>query len=482
MLSVATGMIFALLVTRNTSPPEFGVWGNVFDLVAYFAILAGAIPFWITRFVARGKEGAIKTGFAVNLIMAAVSVALYTLLIPLFTSILNIGSSYLTVYFIASMYIAELYLTNVLEAVLRAKRPQAVGYGLLIEEICKVLLTYVLIVMFPQQPLIGAIMGLITGFLLQIIYYSSLVWQDFNQKIQWNYIREWLKGSIANVYYLVGNQIAAFILILLFTYGGPEIGQNTRSYYGAAATIANVVGYSFFLSFALYPKMLAEKSTQDVTISMKMVLMFAFPMAAGVLAIPDSFLTILGESYRQAAPILTLLAVDALTATMSQFYIFVLFGVEKLDEQSKVPLKQLVRSHIFKVFTLPYIHSIITLPTVYYVLLNFAPSQSVQVAIYVTVINMAARFAMFLILLAIVRKAVLVAVPWRSIGKYVLASAAMAILLYVLPHPTRIITTLGMAVAGGIIYFVLLGIMDKEARELLNAILQEIRGKLSAII
>jgi hypothetical protein len=159
----------------------------------------------------------------------------------------------------------------------------------------------------------------------------------------------------------------------------------------------------------------------------------------------------------------------------------VLFGVEKLDEEAKIPFKQLIRSNIFKVFTLPYIHSIITLPTAFYVLSNFATNQPVQAALYVTVINMVARFAMFLVLYGIVRKTIVVVVPWRSIMKYVLAAAAMAILLYVLPHPTRIVTTLGMAAAGGIMYFVLLMVMDREARELIYTILDEIRGGLSKL-
>lgn len=475
MISVATGMIFTLLITRNTTQEQYGIWSNVFDLIAYFAILAAAIPFWTTRFVARGKEGAAKTGFIANLVIALISVSLYMPLVPLFISLFNISSSYLIVYLIASMHIIELYLINVLEAVLRATKPQTVGYGLLIEEIFKVLLAYVLIVMF-QQPLLGAMGGLITGFSIQIIYYTNLASKDFKQKIQWNYLKEWVKGSIANIYYLVGNQIAVFILILLFMYGGSQVGPVARANYQAAVTIANIVMYSSLLSFALYPKLLTEKNLEDVTTSLKTVLMFAIPMAAGAMAIPDSFLTMLDETYRQASPILILLAIDALVATISQFYIFVVFGVEKFDEEAKIPLKQLAKSHIFKVFTLPYVHSMITLPTAFYVLSNFAVNQPVQAAMYVTIINMTARFLMFLILYLIVRKTVLISIPWKSISKYVFASAIMAVILHVIPHPTRIITTLSVAVVGGILYLILLMAIDKEARELVKAILQEIRN------
>jgi O-antigen/teichoic acid export membrane protein len=481
MLSVATGLIFAILITRNTTESEYGVWANVFDLSAYFAVLAAAIPFWTTRFVAREKEGAAKTAILANLMISVISVLLYVIAVPVFISTLNISPSYLIIYLVASLQIIQVYLIQVLEAVLRARRPQVVGYGLVIEEIVKVILAYILIINLRQDPLLSAIISLITGFSIQMIYYIRLTSFDFRQKIQWNYVKEWLKGSTANIYNLAGNQIATSILIMLFMYGGPQVGPEARGNYQVAVTIASVVGYASFLSFALYPKLLAKKSLQDITTSMKMVLMFAIPMTIGAIAIPDSFLTILDEKYRPAAPILMLLAIDALVATIGNFYTFVLFGVEKLDEEAKIPFKQLIRSNIFKVFTLPYIHSIITLPTAFYVLSNFATNQPVQAALYVTVINMVARFAMFLVLYGIVRKTIVVVVPWRSIMKYVLAAAAMAILLYVLPHPTRIVTTLGMAAAGGIMYFVLLMVMDREARELIYTILDEIRGGLSKL-
>lgn len=64
---------------------------------------------------------------------------------------------------------------------------------------------------------------------------------------------------------------------------------------------------------------------------------------------PDSYLTILDVAFREAAPILFLLAVDAFIVTMSQFFSSVLFGVERIDEKAKIPFKQLSRSNLFSV-------------------------------------------------------------------------------------------------------------------------------------
>jgi O-antigen/teichoic acid export membrane protein len=317
--------------------------------------------------------------------------------------------------------------------------------------------------------------SLTIAILIQIIYYLKLVSPSLKEKTQWNYVREWLKGSIAYIYYLIGNQLTAVILIMFFVLGG----QVARGDYEVAATMATIITYSSFLSFALYPRLLANESLEDVTTSLKLVLMFAVPLAAGAMAIPDSLLTILKAPYAEAAPVLFILAIDALIQTIAGFYQYVLFGVEKLDEKATIPIRQLVKSAIFKVFTLPYIQSAIMLPLAYFVLTNFASGQPVQAGVLVAVITMTTRLAMLIVLLILVRKAIKVIVPWKSIGKYVFAGAIMGFVLYAIPHPTRIALILVTAIAGGILYLTLLLAIDKDARKLIKSIVQEIRRKSS---
>lgn len=478
ILSIASGLIFNLLLIRNLEQPDaqYGIWSNISDLTTYFMFLAGALPFWTTRFVARGKEGAVKTGLIANSIIGLIAMGLYVPLVPIITSTLRVREQYLILYFTASAQIMELYLIGALEACLRAKQPQAIGYGLLVEEMCKIAIAYILIVRL-HHPLFGAMLSIIIAISIQIIYYVKLVSKELKQTIQWKYVKEWLKGSVVNIYNIVGNRIATFIFLLLFIYGG----EAARGNYATAAIIANIIAYSFFLSFALYPKLLAEKSFGHITTSLKMVLMFAVPMTAGVMAMPDSYLIILDEAFREAAPILLLLAIDAFIVTLSQFFVSVLFGVEKFDEEAKIPVKQLSRTNIFKVFTLPYIHSAITLPTTFYALSTF-DLNPIEAALYVALINMIARFAMFLVLCAIVRKSVKVDVPWKNAAKYVSASVVMAAALFIIPHPTRIYLTLIVTGTGGIIYLALLMAIDKEARLLVHSIWQEIRFKIEGIV
>ncbi len=479
LMSVASGMLFQLMIARSTSELEYDLWFNLNDVLAYFILLATAIPFWTMRFVARGEEGAAKTGVIANLIIAAIATAVYIPLVPSIASLLGIPQQYLMLYYLIGLQILELYSLNALQSCLQATIPQAIGYGLLVVEVFKVLLGYILIfnahALGFHDPILGGLVSLMAAYAMQIVYYMKLLGGEFRQYVRWRYVKQWLKGSLANIYNVVGNQIANFVLIMLFAYGG----EGARGRYGLARQIANVITYSTFLSFALQPKLLAEERHEDIATSLKMVLMFSAPMTVGAMALSGSYIIIMRDVvYRDAWPILVVLAADAFVMTISAVFSWVLFGVEDVDKKAEISFRELVRSSLFIAFSLPYLHSAITLPTAFFALTNLSTGDPLAAAIYVSIINMLTRLAMFVILYLIVRRMVKIDLPWSSIARYILCSAAMAAFLLAIPSPTRILSTLVFTAIGGSIYLGLLTIIDKEARTLFKSIWREIRSKI----
>ena len=487
IISVVTGLAFQFMVAQATLPypGQYDIWFNTSDVLAYFTLLAGVAPFWVMRCVTRGKEGAAKTGFVTNLLISVVGTVAYLSLIPFVLSALGISANYLPLYLTVSFQIAELYSISLLEFCLQACMPQTVGYGLLVQQLGKVALGYVLIVLIGP-PLVGAVVATSVAFAIQIFYYYKLLADQMKQKIHWGYVKEWLKGSLANIYNVVGNQIAAYVFIMLFDMGG----EGSRGRLGAAAQIANVISYASFLSYALYPKLLAEKKREDVTTSLKMVLMFAIPMVVVAIVLSESFITLLRPDYPDAWIVLVVLALDNLVLVTSGLFGYVLYGMESVDENEKISFRELVKSRLFIGFSLPYVHSAITLPLTYYILTTYTFDMPLQAALSVSIINAVARFAMFIVLYAIVRKMIKIDIPWRSIAKYVLAAAATAVVLFLLPRPvmtnlaattTDKVLSIGgtviLAGVGGVIYLVILMAIDKEARTLPKAILQELKGK-----
>jgi hypothetical protein len=321
-----------------------------------------------------------------------------------------------------------------------------------------------------HQLFIGAMLSLILSATFQTLFYLKLLSKDIRQKVRWTYVREWLKGSTALVYNGVGIQLSGFILILLIIYGT----QSGRGDYLAATTFATIIGYSSSLAFALYPKLLAQNSLEEVTASLKTVLMFALPLVAIVISMSPSLLTVLKTSYREAWPVLVVLSIDALIYLLSTFYTNVLYGVEKLDEEAKIPLKRLFKSKMFKLLTLPYIQAAITLPTALFILTQFANGEAVRAATYVAIIIMVGHAILFLLTYLIMGSSVRIVVPWGSIGRYVFASSVAAIILYVTPHPATLGLTLATAILGVGVYAALALAIDNDARMLARSILQEL--------
>lgn len=484
LITVATGIIFTLMIPNLLGETQYGVWGTFNIIVPYFTLLSGSVAFWVLRFVARDQRGATKTGILANLGIGTIAALVFLALLPVVSPTYKL-QDYVTVYVVFSAQIIEVYLITAVEASLQAQRPEHVGYGLLIGEVLKVLFGYVFIAIL-QLGLLGVILGIVVAFIFKLGFYFKIVITELRQKIMFGYVKEWLKGSAFNVYNVIGDRLASIVFLLLASpgIGGGDTGAG---YYYAALQIANIITYSTFLAFALTPKLLEEGELDEATVSLKTVLMFAIPMTAGVLALPSSYLNFFKinptgvGSYVAATPVLVILAIDSLILTISSIFSYVLFGVETVDEKARVPFRQVAKSRIFVAFSLPYVHSAVTIPTTLYALTYLANHDPLQVAISVTGINTVMHLAMFVVLyIVLFRGGVIMNVPWRNIGKYVAAAVPMGLLLFFV-HPggtmTRLPTLIFTAI-GGLVYIAILLTIDRETRKLAQSILGSLRNRL----
>lgn len=471
LVTVATGIVFVLIVANLLSQSEYGILGNFNIIVPYFTILSGAISFWTMRFVARGAEGATKTGLVANLILSAIAAMIYLALLPIISPTFGL-ENYLAVYLIFVGQVIETYLITVLESSLQGNKPEYVGYGLLVGEILKLAFCVVFVV-WQHWALPGVALSIVVAFAIKIGFYLKVISSELRQKLTFSYVREWIRGSAFNIYNIIGDRIAAILFLMLSLYGT----QYAVSYYTAAAQIANIIAYSSFLAFALTPKLLAENKIGEATTSLKLVLMFAIPMTIGVLSLPSSFLVFmkLSGEYVVAAPVLMILAIDALILTTSTVFNYVLQGIERVDEKAKIPFRKVVRSRLFVAFSLPYLQAAIALPATFYALTVFARGDPLQVVIYATGINAIGHVVTFLVMYYVIRRAVKVQIPWRNIGKYIISSAAMAAILYFV-HPSGRLSTLIVTAIGGGVYISVLLAIDTETRTLVKNSLNTLVG------
>ncbi len=474
IFSLFTGLFFTLLLTRNMSNAQFGLWSFIFYLVGLFTLVNGLFPFWVTRFAARGQKGAIKTATSANLIVGLVATLIYLPLVIPITNAFNVSHLYILVYALASIQIFNTFMIAVFEGSFQAIRPQVKGYGLIIEEITKVVLAFVLIVILKQL-FIGAMVSLLAGASVQAMFYAWLLNGEFKEKINWGILKEWLKGSPAYVYNAVGNYLSSFLLYFLVLFASGQVGQTALGDYQAAVTFSTVIGYASSLVFALYPKMLAIECPQDVSNSFKTTIMLGLPMATAALTIPRSLLIILKGSYATASQVLMLLAINALVLLVSGFYTQCLMGSETFDIEGKISVKQLVKSKIFKVFTLPYIQAAIALPSAYIVLTRIIPADPVQAALAIVAINIAVNVITFAGIYVFMHKSVSLPVAWKSIGKYVFGALINGAVLLVLPQTSTLTLTFGKLLIGLAAYIAVLYAIDADARSLFADIWDEVK-------
>ena len=476
MLGIITGLIYTLLLTRNMTVSQYGIWTNIFDYTVYFMLFINVLPFWVTRFTARGKTGTVKTSVSAQLTIGVVSTIIYVPAIILISNAIG-TTAYLLIYLIAGFYILNFYLATIFESILQATRPQAVGYGFMIQEIVKVIVALV-VILGLRQIFLGAILGLVVSCFVQILFYVYLLRNYFKEKANWSYFREWIKGSPAIAFNTIGTQMLSFVLILLFLYGGSA----ARAYYQAALSFTTVVGYSSSLAFAVYPKLLANScSAKDVGQSFRTVLMLAIPLATISMVMSISFLTVLNVSYNVAWPVLVALTIDTLIVLILTFYNSCVMGVESFDAEGKISIRKLVRSKIFKVFALPYIQAAIALPLTYVVLTRMPVADPVQATVNVVAILIGVHLSTFIGLYFFMRHSIKIQVVWKSISKYVLSALLMGILLFLLPTTSTLFTTVAKAIGGFALYIGVLLIIDTQARELVRLIWIEIKDTLQVL-
>ncbi len=456
------------------SATEYGTWTNIFDYTPYFLILGGVLPFWVLRFVARGKEGAAKTAALSQLLIAVFATAIYLPVIYFVSNAIG-NSQYLLIYFIAGGYVLTSYLISVLEGILQAVKPQTTGYGFMIQEIVKVAVALVVILVF-KQVFLGAILALVIAPAVQSIYYTVLLRGFFKENLNWTYLKQWLKGAPIQLYSSLGGTLLSLAFIILYTYS-----HDARGYYQAALSFTTIVGYASSLSVSLYPKLLANSCSKgEVELSFKTVMMMAVPLAALCMVMSFSFLTVLhppdlpGGSYGVAWPVLIALTVDTLITMITGFYSACLMGVEAFDAEGKISLHGLFKSKIFKIYSLPYIQAALIIPLTYFVLTQLPVEGAVTTAVTFVGILIAVHASALAGLYLFMRKWICIPVSWISIAKYISAAAVMGVVLYLTPTTTTLMLTIAKTVAGFALYIGLLLIIDAGARELVKLIWREI--------
>jgi hypothetical protein len=152
-------------------------------------------------------------------------------------------------------------------------------------------------------------------------------------------------------------------------------------------------------------------------------------------------------------------------------------GTEKVDATGAFSFKELIKSRLTLVPTLSYVYSIIYFPLVW-LGLNMLAGKSLEAALYCSMLSVLIGGALVVYKWKIAQRLLKLRLPLQSIGKYVVASAVMAVVILIFPQPAKITATLGLVVVGSVTYIGTLALIEKNFRIIIRATIEEVQNRL----
>jgi len=142
--SIATGLVFSLIVARTLSAEEFGTWSLINIIIGYMVVSGSFINYWTIREMSRGNDSG-STSFISNLSLSLGIIPIYIATVILFSE----NSNAIPESMIFGLILVPLYLISTnLSGINTSFQPQVVSKGLVVFELGRVPLALIF-VYFP---------------------------------------------------------------------------------------------------------------------------------------------------------------------------------------------------------------------------------------------------------------------------------------------------------------------------------------------
>jgi O-antigen/teichoic acid export membrane protein len=356
IISLFTGLVFILLITRRLTPEEFGLWALIGSITTYFLLSEITISYWTTRQIARNEDIG-RTAVVSSGLFSLMTIPLYIIYISVISERSNsdfetmlLGVFLLPVYFIS----------QTLRRVNLGFKPQATSYTLLIFEITKIPIALSLVVLL-ELGVQGAIIAILFAYIIRIVVQLYFAKDKLQNNFSFQTLKRWIKMSWIPLYNTLSSYIKSLDIVLYSVIVGSVIGV---AFYQAGITIAAIVYQSALISQALYPKILAEKKYEKITENLSRTMYFMIPLLAIAILFSKAGLFTLNPAYVGGSLIVIFLALKYFLTVLRNIPQSILLGIEQVDVETNPKFSSLVKS---KLFLIPTIYSIFN--AVYIILL-----------------------------------------------------------------------------------------------------------------
>lgn len=465
IISFLFGFIFIILVSRNLSQHDLGIWFYIGSIITYFEFFIKVIPYWAIRDFARGKRIA-KTALMISSIISIPLMICFLILAWLLSAYVKIDIS---IFLVASLLIPAYYISASINSILYAKYPHKVSWRVPIIDGLKIPLAILLL----PYGLTGVLAAVVTANFLYTLYGIYIIKREFEKTINYLWLKyrskhAWLPIMQSGIGYI--NSATDSFLV------GALLSPIQLSLYGVGITIANAVKTSSQLTLPFSMRILAKTtvSRKEVTSIVKFLTMFSIPMLIGGTLLSENLCRIFGPAYVGGSSILWILLFSSVMISYASIFSGIMSGTEKIDYDANVSFRSLMRSKLFTVNFIDYTTTAVLIMS----LLILVPRIGITGAALSRLLSSSTSLIILSILCLkyIDAKKIL-----KNIGKSIIACIPMAVYLMFFTYPRAIVTVLNIFL-GAIIYFFILCLIDRESRGMVKVFAKELSQRMLSML
>ncbi len=482
LISVITGLIFVILVTRKLSTEEFGLWTFIGSIVAQATIISPIVTYWVTRQVARGEK-IEKTALTTSGLLSLGGFVIYLILAFYVSNLHNIDFRILL---IGSTLIPLTFFLQTLNSICLSLKPQAISYGLIVFELVKIPLGIILVVT-SDLGLIGALIATIGATVANILLLVFVIKDKIFGAIKTGIIKFWIKMSWLSLYGILYELMWKFDVLIFSSFTTSLVGL---AYWGVAGSITSMVVYSGKISDGLYSKLIATGKNEFAHDNFTRSLYFAIPILSANIVLAKPLLHVLNPLYEEGIYVVIILSIRGFVHVIMGFYFSLIQGNENIDLNKTASTKQFIKSNLFVIPTFMLLFSIIYVGSLFIFLAFFkTPQMSDYFLISIWAMILLATTIIFTIVgMLYVRKKLHFNFNYIPILKYAAVALLASIIVYlvsekVLKYSERIFDFLPqlipILILGGGIYFGITYLIDMSTKIFFKSFLNEFRRKRS---
>lgn len=480
LVSVITGTIFIIIVTRRLSPEDFGTWGLIGGLITYVLVVEPIISFWLTRQTARGmslgKISLISSGF-----FSAGGMIVY-IVIAIFVG--QQSDANLSALILATILIPFMFVTKTLTAIGLGSKPQSTSYGNLVFELIKIP-TGLFFVYFLDLGVEGAIVTTVFAYAGNIIVLGIFVRDKIRDKIKIKVLKNWIRMSWIPLYSSIPNLVFSLDVMIFSVLTGTVLGV---AYFSASLAVTSLVGHSGAITRGLYPKLLSGGKRDHLQTNLRLFFYFAFPLVAMTLSFSKPALFVLNPIYLIAVPVVVFLTIRGFFYQFNALFYQSLQGIEEVDIDEKSTFRIYLKSKLAWLPTLRLIEFSLYVSSLAAILLIDNKSEQIELVIRWSAVILIVQIPFSIYLYSLVKKNFPLKIGAVNLMKYLVTSIITfgsafylmdKFLIYNESVFVFILNLLPFVIFGAGAYLGITFLIDSKTRGLFKSIINELGTKMS---